>query len=680
MNQKQESFQNSTESQFLIPLFSVDVPTTDLIKNIDLLFNDSRSNESFPPLLLSFSSPYNKRVSLLVKNDSILFKGSDSMDHKSGLMYSFAAIAAVSVLIQTDQASAASTHIVRPGDTLWSISQQHHVPLATLKSMNNLTTDRIAIGQTLHLAGSPTALKSSSTATSSTRVTTAALNLRKAAGTWHDVLLTIPKGQVLTPLRTSGSWSQVTYNGKTGWVHNDYLSVAKTTATKPAASTNTVSPTTPSTSQTTVNLNLRASKSKNAKILVTIPKGKTVTTLKVEGSWSQVKYGSMTGFVATTYLSKAANQTPSQPATPAAPKEETINQSFVTTANLNVRQGAGVGFALVTTIPNGTTVQATKQSGTWYYVTYNGKSGYVSAGYLKQTTTAPSAPVAPNLGDAGAGNSSVDYVVNTPSLNVRASASTSSAIVGSVKAGQTLRVVQTANGWHQIYIGNTTGFVAASFVKEVPKGSGSGTTPTWVSGSFDTHTFYTTSLTAIRSQANDSSQVIGSTLRGGLLNVVGETATHYRVNENGTQGFIAKTFVTQINGKSAQATRLATIAVAKQYVGTPYIWASSSPVNGGFDCSGIIYYAFNQAGVAIPRTNVANYWGGSYFGPQLDKSFVPQPGDLVFFENTYTVGPSHMGIMVDSDTFIHAGTYGLGYNQISKEPYWKSRLIGYKRP
>lgn len=679
MKHKYETFQNSTESQFLISLFLGVIYLIDLPKNIDLLFKESRSNESFPPLLPGFSAPYNKRVSLPVMNDSITLKGSDSMDHKSGLIYSFAAFAAVSVIAQADEVSAASTHIVRTGDTLWSISQQHHIPLATLKSMNNLTTDRIAIGQTLHLAGSPTGLTKASTAVSKNRVTTASLNLRKAAGTWHDVLLTIPKGQVLTPLRTNGAWSQVTFNGKIGWVHNDYLGTVKAATTKPTASTSTVSPAAQSTSQTTVNLNLRASKSTKANVLVTIPKGKTVTILKVEGSWSHIKYGSTTGFVATTYLKKAAaTPSPSQPATPAAPKEESVNQAFVTTANLNVRKGAGIGFALVTTIPNGATVQATKQSGTWYYVTYNGKSGYVSAGYLKQTTTAPSAPVAPNLGDAGAGNTSVDYVVNTPSLNVRASASTSSAIVGNVKAGQTLRVVQTANGWHQIYIGNTTGFVAASFVKEVPKGST--TAPTWVSGSFDSHTFYTASPAAIRAQANDSSQVVGSTLRGGLLNVVGETATHYRVNENGTQGFVAKAFVTQVNGQTAQATRLATIAVAKKYVGTPYIWASSSPVNGGFDCSGIIYYAFNQAGVSIPRTNVANYWAGSYFGPQLDKSFVPQAGDLVFFENTYTAGPSHMGIMIDADTFIHAGTFGLGYNQISKEPYWKSRLIGYKRP
>lgn len=602
------------------------------------------------------------------------------MDHKSGLMYSFAAIAAVTVLAQADDAAAASTHTVRAGDTLWSISQQHNIPLETLKSVNNLTSDRIAIGQTLRLSGAVTLAPTNNNATqaTATRTTTANLNLRSGAGTTHSVLLTIPRGQRLTPLKTSGVWTQVTYNGRTGWVHNDFLSAAPAQPATPApAPTAPIVTPSATASKTTANLNLRASKSTTARVLTTIPKGQSVTVLKVEGTWSHVKYGTQTGFVANTYLMKAASTpTPAQPATPAPTqiKEESINTSYVTTANLNVRQGAGTGFALVTTIPNGTTVTATKQSGSWVYVTYNGKSGYVSTGFLKQTTTAPSAPVAPNLGDAGAGNKDVDYVVNTPSLNVRASATTSSSIIGSVTAGQTLRVVQTSNGWHQIYIGNTTGFVSASFVKQVPKGTAAN--PTWVSGSYDAHTFFTASPAAIRAQASDTSAIVGSTLRGGLLNVIGETATHYRVAE----GFIAKSFVTQVNGQSAQATRLATIAVAQRFVGTPYVWASSSPVNGGFDCSGLIFYAFNQAGVNIPRTNVANYWAGAYFGPQLPKSFTPQAGDLVFFENTYTAGPSHMGIMINADTFIHAGTSGLGYNQISKEPYWQSRLIGYKRP
>lgn len=590
------------------------------------------------------------------------------MNPKSGLTYSFAALAAVSVLAHTDEAAASSTHTVRSGDTLWSISQSYDVSVATIKSLNNLSSDSIRIGQKLKLTGnSSTATGGSSLTTASTnRVTTThALNMRVAGGTWHRVLLTIPKGTALTPIQSTGSWTKVSYGGQTGWVHNDYLQKSSTSSSAEKSTTVTPSAVT---AQTKANLNLRSSKSTKTTVVLTIPKGKTVTVLAVEGSWSKVKYGSKTGYVANTYLTTSGAATPMTPTT-----EQTMDQSFVTTANLNVRQGAGIGYALVTTIPNGTVVKATKQSGSWYYVTYNGKSGYVSAGYLKETSTTPSDP-APNEGDAGAGNAAVDYIVNTPSLNVRSSASTSATIIGSVKAGQTLRVVQSSKGWLQIYYGNTVGFVASAYVKTIPKGSADG--PSWVEGSYDSNSYYTYYPTSIRSQANESSSTVGSTLRGELLNVIGETSTHYRL----ASGFVAKSAVAEIKGQSAQATRLSTIDVAKRFVGTPYVWASSSPANGGFDCSGLIYYVFNQSGVSIPRTNVANYWGGAYFGPQLPKSFVPQAGDLVFFENTYTAGPSHMGIMINSDTFIHAGSSGLGYNQISKEPYWQSRLIGYKRP
>lgn len=605
-------------------------------------------------------------------------KGSGFMNQKSGLAYSFAAIAAVSFLAHADEASAASTHTVRSGDSLWSISRSYNLSVSALKSLNGLNSDVIRVGQTLKLSeGSSSSTAGSSLTTSSTtKMTTIdALNLRSGAGTSHRILLTIPKGKIVTTIQTNGTWTKVSYGGQTGWVHNGYLKKTSTSTTPVPTTPPSVTPSS-STAKTTVNLNLRASNSTNASILTTIPKGKTVTILKREGSWSQVKYGTRTGYVAHTYLTATEPATPSTPAvpsTPSTPTENTLNQQFVTTANLNMRQGAGIGYALVATIPNGTTVKASKKSGNWYYVTYNGKSGYVSASYLKHTSTTPSEPIAPNDGDAGAGNTSVDYIVNTPSLNVRASATTNSSIIGSVKAGQTLRVVQTSNGWHQIYYGNTTGFVSSAYVKSVPKGSTE--SPSWVEGSYDQHSFYTYRPTVIRSQANESSKVVGSTVRGELLNVVGETSTHYRT----TSGYILKSAVTQINGQSPQATRLATIAIAQKYIGSPYVWASSSPSNGGFDCSGLIYYVFNQTGVSIPRTNVYNYWTGSYFGQQLSESFTPKAGDLVFFENTYTAGPSHMGIMIDANTFIHSGSSGLGYNKI-QEPYWQSRLIGYKRP
>ena len=71
-----------------------------------------------------------------------------------------------------------------------------------------------------------------------------------------------------------------------------------------------------------------------------------------------------------------------------------------------------------------------------------------------------------------------------------------------------------------------------------------------------------------------------------------------------------------------------------QYLGTPYVWGGASP--GGFDCSGLVVYAYAQVGVSLPHSSYAQYGAGvpvSY--DQL------QPGDLVFF-----YGLGHVGIYI----------------------------------
>ncbi|HET7658241.1 MAG TPA: peptidoglycan-binding protein [Bacillales bacterium] len=111
------------------------------------------------------------------------------------------------------------------------------------------------------------------------------------------------------------------------------------------------------------------------------------------------------------------------------------------------------------------------------------------------------------------------------------------------------------------------------------------------------------------------------------------------------------------------------LSTAKSLIGTPYKWGGTTP--SGFDCSGFVDYVFEQIHIQLPRT-ASSIWN---YGVPIDH---PQPGDLVFFE-TYKSGPSHVGIFVGNNKFIHADAdKGIMISSMSLD-YWKSRYFGAER-
>lgn len=113
----------------------------------------------------------------------------------------------------------------------------------------------------------------------------------------------------------------------------------------------------------------------------------------------------------------------------------------------------------------------------------------------------------------------------------------------------------------------------------------------------------------------------------------------------------------------------ALIAEAMKYIGVPYVWGGSTPK--GFDCSGFLNYTFGKVGISIPRT-VETIWAAT------TSVSAPQKGDIVFY-TTYKAGPSHAGIYVGDNKFLHAGTStGVTITDMNN-PYWKARYLGAKK-
>jgi len=85
--------------------------------------------------------------------------------------------------------------------------------------------------------------------------------------------------------------------------------------------------------------------------------------------------------------------------------------------------------------------------------------------------------------------------------------------------------------------------------------------------------------------------------------------------------------------------------------GVMYQWGGESP-NSGFDCSGLMQWAWSQAGVSIPRSAAAQY----SVGKSVSKGAL-QAGDLVFFGSTAS-NIYHVGMMVSPTQMVHAPTQG----------------------
>jgi cell wall-associated NlpC family hydrolase len=110
------------------------------------------------------------------------------------------------------------------------------------------------------------------------------------------------------------------------------------------------------------------------------------------------------------------------------------------------------------------------------------------------------------------------------------------------------------------------------------------------------------------------------------------------------------------------------VEAALGQLGRPYRYGGND--NAGFDCSGLVQYAYSEAGVIVPRDTASQLDAGK----AIDYDAV-QPGDLLFyrFENS---GGLHVGLYIGDGRMIHAPASGRQVSLTEVEaPVWKKRYV-----
>jgi cell wall-associated NlpC family hydrolase len=128
-----------------------------------------------------------------------------------------------------------------------------------------------------------------------------------------------------------------------------------------------------------------------------------------------------------------------------------------------------------------------------------------------------------------------------------------------------------------------------------------------------------------------------------------------------------------ITGNAAEVVRTALDAL-----GTPYIWGGTA--DNGFDCSGLIQYAYGQYGIRLPRMSRAQAAAGADVTPVIEAL---RPGDILLFTATPGSGVTHVGMYVGELKFVHSSSNGVKLSLLdAHDPdgsYWMTRWVGARR-
>jgi cell wall-associated NlpC family hydrolase len=462
---------------------------------------------------------------------------------------------------------------------------------------------------------------------------------RSGAGTSSSVITVLTEGTSVS-LRglASAGWQPVVCAGSNGWVSADYLSASGGSTSggnDDSGSSGGVSSTSSATGSATVNsapggLNCRTSGSMSASVITVLSHGSTVSLRgSASNGWQPVSCGGQAGFVSAQYLNYGGTSGGDTSGGDTSGGGTSGGGTASGTAlvvtgtgggGVRLRSSGSLSGSILAIVPEGGSVTARNGSTSgWTAVTYNGTNGFISSDYLSKNGSSDggSTPGGGTSGgsNSGSGLSNGSHAAATDNLNLRYSASFSSGVAAVAPSGTVVLITGSAsNGFYPVDWDGLKGYMSGDYL----------------------------------------------------------TKTSAALSERGGSGTPGSSNGGSPGGSSSGgASGNAIVDYAMRYLGYPYVWATHGP--SSFDCSGFTYWVVLNV---LGRDIGAGTWTQVSAGASVSRNNL-QPGDLVFFQNTYTAGLSHVGIYIGNNQFIHAENESTGV-RISdlNSSYYSSRWYG----
>lgn len=234
--------------------------------------------------------------------------------------------------------------------------------------------------------------------------------------------------------------------------------------------------------------------------------------------------------------------------------------------------------------------------------------------------------------------------VTADALRLRSDPTAEGEILATASSGTNVVVLEEAeDGWYKVNYNSVEGYMSGEYLDVATKAEtdlGYGQVDT------DGDTLN------MRAGASTSFDSLCSIPSGTVLELEGIYEGWYKVTYAGNTGYVSSEYIaitTEPAAAASSALGEQLVALAKQYLGTPYVLGGNGP--SSFDCSGFTKYIYAQFGYSLNRTATDQLQNGvSISRDEL------QPGDLVFFRYRTSKPVSHVGIYIGNGEFIHAST------------------------